>query len=110
MGVVRCRELGGRNMADLMYRARVKDNLLIELPAQAEALNLQPGDEIDVRLHIEEKNGDMQPGDSSDEKEQTRFRLLAERLFAQADAAIREPEERPDADKSPIAEAILEKH
>jgi hypothetical protein len=96
-------------MADLSYRARVRDGRLIELPPQADALDLQPGDEIKVVLLTEERGPGMRAAGADESTAVADFQARAELFFGEADSTRREPE-APTGDKAPIAKAIKEKH
>ena len=94
-------------MTPLHYVATAKDSRTLELPAEAQSLNLQTGDEV----HIFVNRNETAPLDSqSEEERQSRFRELTAQLYAQADATEREPITCADPQNALIAQLIAEKH
>lgn len=94
-------------MATVHYTAKVKDSRLLELPEEAQELQLQPGDEVHVFL---ESNAAAPAQALPNEEEQERFRALSEKLFAEADAIERIPGTYANPPKAQVAEMIAEKH
>jgi hypothetical protein len=94
-------------MATVHYTAKAKDSRTLELPEEAQALGLKPGDEVHIFLADQEE----EPVESlTDEQQQERFRTLTAQLFAEADAVERTPGTYSDPQKSQVAELIAEKH
>lgn len=94
-------------MATVHYTAKAKDSRTLELPEEAEALGLQPGDEVHVFVN---RNGAMSTETLNDEEQQERFRLLTTQLFKEADAIKREPGTHNNPQKASVAAMIAEKH
>ncbi len=64
-------------MATVQYKAKVKEGRLLELPEQAEALGLKPGDEITITL--EQNGAEEKPVFPPNEKGLAIMREIAER-------------------------------
>ena len=94
-------------MATLHYTARAKDSRTLELPEEAQALGLQPGDEVHVFVT---QNGAAPTEVLTDEEQQERFRSLTTQLFAEMDAIERQPGTYVDPQKASVAAMIAEKH
>ena len=93
-------------MATVHYIAKVRDNRTLELPVEACALDLKPGDEV----HIFVRQEDAAPAETvSDTEQQERFRTLTAQLFAEANAVVRQPGIYSDPQKASVAEKIAEK-
>ena len=94
-------------MATVHFTAKVKDTRTLELPAEAQALGLKPGEEVHVFLS---QNGTAAMETLSDQEQQERFRLLTTQLFSESDATERQPGTYADPHKAEIAEMIARKH
>jgi hypothetical protein len=94
-------------MATTHYTAKAKDSRTLELPEEAQALGLKPGDEVHVFLAY---NGTAPTQTPTDEEQQERFRILAATLYAEADATERTPGTYSDPQKAQVAGMIAEKH
>ena len=99
-------------MNERVYKALVRENGLLELPKQAEALCLTPGEKIDVAIRVDSGQHGVGPALDSQASElnQAQFRQLAARLFAETDAIERTPEELADPVKRLVSDEIVKKH
>jgi hypothetical protein len=96
-----------KEMAIVHYTARVTDSRTLELPEEAQALGLQPGDEVDVFVN---RNEAQLTEASNGEEEQERFRAVTALLFAEADATERQPGICTDPQKASVVTTIPDKH
>ncbi len=94
-------------MVTVHYTAKVTNSRTLELPEEAQALGLQPGDEVQLFI----SRDDAMPIEvRPDADEQERFRVITARLFAEADATERKPGCHSDPQKAIVAEMIIDKH
>jgi hypothetical protein len=101
------RGIGDKIMATVHFTAKVKDTRTLELPAEAQALGLKPGEEVHVFLN---QNGNALAETLFDQEQQERFRVLTTQLFAESDATERQPGTYYDHHKAEIAQKIARKH
>ena len=92
-------------MAIVHYTARAKDGRTLELPEEAQALGLKPGDNVHVFLNQE---GAILTETLQAEEQQERFRALTAQLFAETDAIERQPGTYIDPQKAQVAALIAE--
>jgi len=66
-------------MANVHYTAKVRGNRLLELPEEAQELQLTPGQEVEIELPSFESNGDFMPdlAAQEDEKDATLAQFAA---------------------------------
>ncbi len=94
-------------MATSHFTARAKDNRTLELPEEAQSLDIQPGDE--VQIFISQYRHATSEVISSDVT-QEQYRDLTNQLFAEADTIERQPGIYSNLNKAKIAKMLAEKN
>ena len=94
-------------MATSHFTARAKDNRTLELPEEAQSLNIQPGDEVQIFINqYRHASSEVISCDVTQE----RYREITNQLFAEADTIERQPGIYSNLDKAKIAKMVSKKH
>jgi hypothetical protein len=94
-------------MTTAHFTACVKDGRTLELPSDADELELRAGDHVEVLITQSSSAGNE---DANDVTLQERYRQITDALYEQADSETREPGVHSNPDKAQVAELVRAKH